>query len=197
VAGEVIEFADSKGLIIKELNAEKANRKEFEKFVAKQHPAFIFLNGHGSDESIMGHNGEVLIRAGENEEILANSVVYALACDSAAKLGFSCVRNGTLAYIGYENKFAFLTDKNQECRPEEDKLANIFKEASNEIPLSLLKGKNAQHAYEGSQRKHMEMIRKFGTSEALLEWKELRFWLFWNMKFQRMQGDGQATITGR
>ncbi|MBI4146795.1 hypothetical protein HY489_05660 [Candidatus Woesearchaeota archaeon] len=181
---EVITEAKKKGILMKDLAADKANRTEFEKFLTKQNPSFVFLNGHGDAETVKGHKDEPLVKCGDNEEVLKDKVVYALSCDSASKLGASAIKKGTKAYIGYTEPFSFLTNKNKECRPKDDELANVFKEASNQVALALLNGKTAEDAYNVSQLKFKELMQKFSASNAPLEAEEIRFWLFWDMQAQ-------------
>lgn len=189
---EVILAASKKGFQVKDLGADNVNEKNFSRYVKKQKPSFIMINGHGSPDCIVGHGGKILLEKGRNEDLLKGSVAYALSCNSAAGLGPSAVENGAKAYIGYKLSFGFLTNKNKECTPEEDELANYFKEASNQVPLTLIKGKGAGLAYERSQHKFKELISGLSASDSVPEAKELRFWLFWDMNAQALIGDKKA-----
>ena len=179
---EIIAEAKKRGVPMKDLAGEKATRAEFEKFLNKQNPSLIFLNGHGDSETVKGHKDEPLVKCNDNEAVLKHKVIYALSCDSAAKLGVSAVEKGTKAYIGYTEPFSFLTNKNKECRPKDDELANVFKEASNQVSLALLRGKSPQEAYDLSQMKFKELMQKFSASNAPPDAEEIRFWLFWDMQ---------------
>ena len=191
---EIISAANRKGIEIKDLSGQNANRAEFEKFVKKQNPKLVLLNGHGDSDTIKGHKDEPLIQCNDNEEVLKDKIVYALSCESAANLGVSAVRKGTKAYIGYTEPFSFLTNKNKGCRPKDDELANVFKEASNQISLSLINNKTAEEAYNNSQAKFKALMRRFSSSDALPEAKDIRFWLFWDMVSQRVLGDEKARL---
>ena len=181
---EIIAEAKKRGILIKDLAAKKANRAAFESFVIKQNPELVFLNGHGDSETVKGHKNEPLVKCNDNEKVLNDKTVYALACDSASKLGISAINKGTKAYIGYTDPFSFLTNKNKECRPKDDELANVFKEASNQVSLALLRGKTPKEAYDLSQSKFRELMQRFSASDAAPEAREVRFWLFWDMQAQ-------------
>mgnify|MGYP001557806115 FL=1 len=181
---EIILEANKKGITIKDLQGENANRTAFESFLKKQKPSLVFLNGHGDAKTVHGHKNEPLLKYEENEKLLKGTTVYALACDSATTVGHSAVKQGTTAYIGYTEPFSFLTNKNKECRPKDDELANSFKEASNQVGLALLNGKTPAEAYARSQLKFKELMQKFSASNAPPEAEEIRFWLFWNMQAQ-------------
>ncbi len=191
---EIILLASEKGIKIKDLGCENVTRKEFEKYMKKQKPTLVIMNGHGKPDRIGGHKNEVLVIKGENEHILKNKIVYALSCHSAEELGKAAIEKGTTSYIGYNRPFCFLTNKNKECTPEDDELANNFKEASNKVPISLVNGKPSGVAYRKSQDKFRELIIGFGSSDALPEAKDIRFWLFWNMRSQVLLGEENAVF---
>lgn len=191
---EIIVAANKKDVLIKDLSGDKATREEFEKFLKKQDPKLVLLNGHGDADTVKGHKDKPLLKCGDNEEILKGKIVYALSCESAANLGVCAVDKGTKAYIGYTEPFSFLTNKNKECRPKDDELANVFKEASNQISLSLVEGKSVEEAYNNSQSKFKELMRRFSASDASPEAKDIRFWLFWDMVSQVVLGDGKANF---
>ena len=193
-SNEVIVDAQKLNKGVKELVHDKANKNDFEKFVKSQKPSFIFLNGHGSPDSVMGHKDEILVKKDLNENILSGSIVYAVSCESALELGPAAVENGARAYIGYVAPFAFLTNTSSECIPDEDGLAKWFKEPSNQVPFNILKGKTAQESHTKSQNKFKELIRKLSSSETILEAKDVRFWLFWDMTSQRLLGDPEARM---
>jgi hypothetical protein len=140
--------------------------KEGESMLAKQTPDVVFLNGHGSEEAVTGHNGEVILRAGENEYRLSEKIVYALSCRSASVLGVWSVEKGTRAYIGYTEDFIFMYTSEKRTRPEEDKTAALFLEPSNQVPLTLIKGNSASSAHQSAKKAFARNIQKPLTSQT-------------------------------
>jgi len=138
-AYKVIELAKARGMSVLDLHKKRANRKEVTSMLEKQSPSLVFFNGHGDDSLIAGHDNEVLIQAGANENLLKHKLVYALACRSGSVLGPKSVESGCRAYIGYEKDFVFVTDKEKTSRPLEDETARLFLEPSNQVVISLLK----------------------------------------------------------
>jgi len=193
-AQDALQLADKLNIRFNDLGCENVNRKEFEKRMKAMNPSFVFLNGHGTADSISGHNSEIILQTNENDSLLKNKIVYALACESASSLGLSAIDKGALSYIGYAQPFAILTDANSESVPEDDKLAQWFKEPAVQVSETILRGKSTQVAYEKSQNKYKELIRKLSSSDAFLEAKEVRFWLFWNMTSQRLLGDRDTVM---
>ena len=59
-----------------DLSRERANRQEFESVIVKKDPSLILLNGHGGENYVMGHDGEILIAAEENHKLLKDKIFY-------------------------------------------------------------------------------------------------------------------------
>ncbi len=189
---EIIEFAKNEGVRFHELPREKATNAQVASFINSANPKLIIFHGHGDQDMICGHKDEPLVVSDKNESILRNTITYAVACDAAASLGKRAVAKGCNVFIGYEGPFAFVRDASRVCNPPKDKHAAPFKDVSNTISIELLRGKTAQEAFKKSQQKIEKLIKEYGTSDADPVNKEIRFWLFWNMQFQKVIGDSNA-----
>ena len=191
---KIIIFAESKGNLVIDLLKDRATKKEFESVVHKKNPSFVIINGHGNDQSVCGQDGDVLIEAGVNDDILNSRIVYALSCRSAKILGPESIKSGALAYIGYVEDFIFMYSNEKRGHPIDDKTAELFLEPSNQIVISLLKGHTAGEAHQGSKKFFLRNIQKLLTSESSsIESSALRY-LFWDMKYQVCLGDQSATL---
>ena len=190
---EVVKKAREKGMQTFDLKGSKATKSEFDKYL-KNSPDLILFNGHGGSDRIMGHKNEVLVQANKDDALLKGKIVYALACAAGEQLGPSAEKQGAKAFIGYNQDFGWITDKNKECRPENDELANEFRDASNQVSVALIKGNTASDAFERSQSCFKEKMLKYSASNTLPEAEEMRFWLFWDKYSQVLLGDGQAHI---
>ena len=191
-SAEVINYANKNAIKIIDLGADKVTAGIFASYLKKQSPKLVLINGHGSPDEVAGHKDKTILKKGKNEGLLKNKIAYVLSCHSALELGPAAVKKGAKAFIGYNSPFVFLTDKNKECILEEDNLANIFKEPSNIISLSLIQGDTVEKAHQKSQEKYKELIKYYGSSNVTPEAKEIRFWLFWNMQSQVTIGEGAA-----
>ena len=183
-AGEIIDFAKKKGVEICDLAREKANRTEFEGRVNKIKPEVIFLNGHGSDDCVTGHDNDVLVNTQENYQILSNSITYALSCNSGKELGPKVAESGTAAYIGYSDEFIFVCDSNYVTRPLRDPKAKPFMKASNQVMVSLIKGNNAQEASARSKHAFQRHYTSLLTSDADPDALQAAQCLWWDMRNQ-------------
>ncbi len=189
-----MDAASKKGANIIDLHKKKATRSEFEGRIKKTNPSLVILNGHGDEDCVTGHDNEVLVKAGENEDLLKNRITYAVSCNSAKKLGPSCIDKKT-AYIGYKESFIFNIDRRYFSRPLEDRRAARFLNASNQVALSLIKGHTAAEATARSQALFKQAIRSLLTStntdpQSLDDMKNL----LWNMRHLVCLGAKDAKI---
>ena len=162
----LVEKAKSKKLSVIDLQKEKASRKLVESYLEKQHPDTVIFNGHGDDVCVTGQDEEVLIEAGKNSYLLKDKVVYMRACDSGKVLGPKSVEEGAEAFIGYKELFRFWTDGESIHKPLKDEYAKPFFETSNQVALSLIKGKSAKESHDDSLKVYTKVISDLLTSKS-------------------------------
>lgn len=189
---KVIDFAKKRDIDIIDLQRERANRKEFTNIVVKRSPRLILFNGHGSGDSISGQDNEILVKIGENENLLKNKIIYALSCETAKLLGPESVSKGAVSYLGYDDVFIFYYSYDKIDRPLEDKRAALFLEPSNQVAISLLKGHTTGDAHQRSKKSFLKNIQKLLTSESA-ETYLVRF-LIWDMRHQVCLGNQDASL---
>ncbi len=192
--GEIVDFAEKRGVKVTKLKREKVTRKNVESFLNSNSPGLVVFNGHGSEDCVSGYKEEPLIIAGKNEHLLNSKVVYSTSCSSAAVLGKESVKAGARAFIGYEDDFVFLFDKNRTTSPMKDEIARNFLEPSNALVISLLKGNKVQDAFDTSQESFQRKIDELLTSEALPGTENLIAFLLWDKSVQTFHGDGEAVF---
>lgn len=191
-AEKVLEFAREKNIFSTDLQGSLANKNQFTSSVKKFRPSFIYLNGHGSQDSVTGFGNLPILTFADNEEITKDSVVYALSCQSAKRLGKSCVSRGTRSYLGYDDDFIFVFDENCGNNLAEDQVAANFLTPSNELAQDLLDGKSTGEAFDNSQNIFEQSIVKFSLSDATAEQRELLPYLLWDHEHQVCLGDSNA-----
>lgn len=190
-SGIVVDMAKTRGIDVVELKNNKANRIEFESRLVKLKPRLVIINGHGSDTCVTGHDGEVLIEAGQNENILHSKIIYSLSCNSASCLGIESVKAGALCYIGYKTEFTFF-HQNKITHPLDDDIAKLFLDPSNQVAVSLLKGNKTQDAIRKSRKMSIKNIQKLLNSAASKESVLYAKFLWANMHHQVCLGDQDA-----
>lgn len=192
-SNHIIKIADEKNIKILDLDSKKANKKELESRIEKIEPSLIIFNGHGSDDCITGYENEILVQAGNNEKLLKSKIIYAVSCNSAAKLGPESIKSGALSYIGYADSFIFFHENNF-SNPLVDKTAALFLEPSNQAAISLIKGNNSGDSSKRSKKYFSKNMRELLSSkyESRPEFTQYAQALWWNMKHQVCLGDEEA-----
>lgn len=152
-------ISKEKGIFCKLLKGESANKEEFEKVINNLDCKMVVFNGHGSENTIAGNGGNILIKLGENEDLLKNRIVYARSCEAASNLGEKCVNNSEGCFIGYNLPFEFYFDPEWVGNPIKDNTARLFLESSNLAPISIIKGNNSNEAHERSKNQMLKNIR--------------------------------------
>jgi len=183
-AKNVIAEAEKRGFSIYDLKGKKANKEKFEGIIAKTEPEVIFINGHGDSDCLSGYDNEVLVKAGENESLFAEKIIYALSCRSASELGRCSVKSGAIAYLGYMDDFVFLIEQDKVGHPLKDCTASLFLDPSNLLAISLIKGHSPQESFRRAQEAQKKTIRKLLTSESAKSSSGLLPFLYWNMNNQ-------------
>lgn len=186
---KLFDLIESKGYLIIDLYRERANRKEVESVLSKRNPDLVIINGHGSNETVAGHNNNLLIKAGDNSSLLNNKITYAISCRSARILGKEVAQNAETAYIGYQDDFILVYLEKYRTRPAEDKLAAIFLDPSNIVVATLLKGHSTKEAVSRAKQGFLRNIQRLLTSQTKIEDSSTLRYLVWNMQNLILQGD--------
>lgn len=193
-AALVVKLAKKKGFKILDLSGTKANYRIFFSYVKKHHPKLVFLNGHGRADAITGYGNEIIIQTNLNDNLLNGSIVYARSCDAASILGKTSVRNGTVAFIGYEKKFILCYSPSKITKPLRDEVAMLFLEPSNLIPISLIKGNAVENAYQKSQNAMRRNFWFMLSTKAAQNQKDAAPYLWANRKNQVLLGNSGAKL---
>ena len=139
--------AELLGLNVFDLQDENVTEENIKKMIEKFDPYIIFLNGHGTDYSFKGKDGETdVITRCKNDHLFKDRVVYALSCFTANILGKSSRNKGCECYIGYTKKFIFLHQEMDD--PLKDYVSEPFMTVSNEIIMTLIKGGSPEQAIQ-------------------------------------------------
>ncbi len=160
---EIIIEAYNKGLIkIKEMtDKSELNLKSFSEILNNLDYNFVIFNGHGTEDSIYGYKDEVLVKVGNNEELLKERVIYARSCNAGLILANESMKNNKKGcFIGYKFPFVFFIDERWSSKPNNDNTAKLFLEPSNLLPISLIKGNSAMDSYKNSRRAMLKNMKK-------------------------------------
>ncbi|HLD85075.1 MAG TPA: hypothetical protein VI968_00810 [archaeon] len=191
---EILDIAQEKCIKFTDFDKNKATKERVENYLRKMKPTLVIFNGHGLENAtaILGHNDEPLIEVGKNTDLLKGTIVYARACYSSNVLGKDVIEKGGNSYIGYNGAFSWLHSADRECNPAKDKIAEPFKQISNEIPISILNGHTSIEAHERAKKLCSKLIQEYSSSENDELASATRFWLFVDMNIQEHLGNPES-----
>jgi len=161
----IIQIAkENKKILLINLEGERANRKELESALNKHDKGLVYLNGHGDERTVFGHN-DMPILDKDNIKITKNRILYALACSSLVELGQLAVENGAQAYIGYRDEFMWVVDPSKSAAPDKDRNAAPFRKVCHALISFLVNGEQVGTAVEKTKMEYKKLIKSYGTSE--------------------------------
>lgn len=181
-AGLLIDEAKRKGIRVIDLDKGRARKNKLHSYLLKQPINIVILNGHGSPESVAGQDNEIILSSGNGTELLKDKNIFVRACDAGTILGKEIKKLGARGFVGYIQPFMFPINRDNISKPLEDKLASPVLACSNQVGLSLIKGKSIMQAQEDSLAKYTEAIDKYSASETTNSF--LLPILLWNMTSQ-------------
>ncbi|MCF7910333.1 hypothetical protein K9L16_01520 [Candidatus Pacearchaeota archaeon] len=157
----IIKTCYEKSIPIKKLEDTKVTKKNFENLLRKINFKMIVFNGHGSPDCITGYKEEPIIQVNDNEQLLRERITYARSCWVVLGVGKQSMRNNKKGcFIGYKIPFMFLMDSTRATNPIKDKIAKVFFNTSNFVPLGILKGLTGKEANENSKKAMLKEINK-------------------------------------
>lgn len=173
--------------------AKKSNRKDFLSYINKHNPKLLFLNGHGSDDSICGYDDEVLIDCSDKLIKFKDSIIVSRSCRSAKILGKVLIKNGLQAFVGYINNYVVKVSKRKITNPLNDKIASLYLEPSNLIIMVLLKGGTVIDADNRSKKMLLANLGRVFASNSN-DKEDIARWLYHDYCSQIIIGDINAKI---
>ena len=192
---QLIGIATRKGVTVYDLVGDKSNRARVESYMRKKSPSLVFLNGHGAENVVTGHNDSPLISSVDTSlSLYSGSVVYARSCRSGVGLGPALVASGATAYIGYTDDFIFFRRDDFTTTPLRDPVAKYFLEPSNLIVSTLLKGKTTREAQKRSKKAMYKNLGKMLSSDAGIDERNMAPFLWSNINSQTLIGSVEAKL---
>lgn len=189
----VIKRAKEKAFRVLDIADDKATKDIFESYLQKQEPQFLFLNGHGTQTAVFGHNDRPILDASNLSIIPEDSIIYVRSCDIGNKLGEDIAKHVS-AFIGYRKAFGFYRMNNYMKNPLADPLAKFSFEPSNLVSTTLLKGKTAGEAHRRSREAMRRNLQYLVSSKASELERQCATPLWWNYKYQVLHGDKEAHL---
>lgn len=161
---EVIKSAEIHEWTIDKSEDRGVTKKEVQSRLKKVSADFVFLNGHGNQSSMCGHNSEVILNE-NSSNLLKDIITFSRACCCVTKLGKSAAAKGCRGFIGYSGEFWVPRINKYEATPLKDPAAKPVLEASNAVPLAIIKNSTVSEAINSSKRIAIQQISKLISSK--------------------------------
>ncbi len=189
----VVKVAESKGIKIDLVDGPKVLKEEIVSRIEKLKPNFIFLNGHGDNKTFYGYENTPVIEI-DDVDMFKDKIVFSRACNCVERLGKEAVKkHDCTSFIGYEFEFVNVRQTDIELKPREDEISRPIWEASNAVPISLIKESTVDEAIKSSHKKATKEISRLLFSKELGSIAVLRAMIV-NDEGLKYYGDGSAKI---
>jgi len=155
-------------------------------------PNFVFINGHGNNELVVGHDKQPLLDT-KNCSLLKNTITFTRACNCINILGKKAVKKGCKSFVGYCREFWIPRSHKFESVPLKDPLAKPVLEVSNAVPISIIKGNTVEDSIKNSGNIAQKHILKLLISSEQQDRATLRAMIN-NMDALGFEGNKKASI---
>ena len=146
----VYPYLESKGFEIVRCQDKSARRIYVQLEVCHEDIVYVTGVGHGVYTTYMGEHYDPIFEIGKYQsEELENKVAHFFACQTAAKLGTDFVKNGCLAYFGYDEDFIVLMH-----------ISDAFFDCDSEIDRAFADGLTAEEVYDRVIAYYNQKIRE-------------------------------------
>ena len=148
-----------------EIEGDSVTRANLESAITAENPTLVLFHCHGTAESVLGFEFNILVSINDNAGILAGRDVHALSCQAGKLLGPQVVGVGAKSFIGYKEDFEFwhLNKQSDEERVLDPYAFPTLMPAFKAVEALLL-GKSAKEAFDLSQRAFADSMLSLITS---------------------------------
>lgn len=149
----VYPYLEDKGFSIERCQGKLARRHFVVDALGKFNVEYITGMGHGSNDTFMGDRGNPIFSIDEDGgNKYKGKIVHLLSCYTAIKLGVHLVKNGCLAFFGYDIPFNYICD----CVE-----AKVLLECDAEIDLAFAEGLSSKEVFQRVDSHYETKIREY------------------------------------
>jgi hypothetical protein len=161
---QILDEGTQLGYTVTDLFEADATYQKFYDSLVSVNPKFFLGCGHGNETTFTGQNGEEILRACYNDNLMSQRFCYLISCATGSELGPSMVNKTADAYLGFIRDFIFAVEDGYDDNPLEDNYARGFFESAIAPALALLQGKPLTEVYDALISKSNEWLDYWGES---------------------------------
>jgi hypothetical protein len=161
----VYPYLSAKGFNIVKLQGALARRMYVAPAVKQTGVEYITGVGHGAYDTYTGNAYEPIFQVGHYDPAEPKGkIVHLLSCETGRDLGPDFVKNGCLAYFGYDENFSFVPDDSA-----------LFFACDSEIDLGFADGQAAEDVYARTMKKFNDQIASLKAAGKLYSASLMQF----------------------
>ena len=189
--GVGVEEAVKRGYQVIDLVQEATTFEVLKETIESEDITVAFLGGHGAPGIFTGYEQQIVLKACQNDQIMADMISHFLSCSVGQELLPSIIEKGGVFTIGYQEDFQFMV--NTEYPVEQDPYAEPFKDVTVAIINAILDGKTLKEVWDAGIAKCDEWIAKLWNRPEL-DWAEVISTLEHDRNAMIGLGDGEAYV---
>jgi hypothetical protein len=161
----VYPYLEAKGFNVVRFQGSLARRYYAAPEARKPSVDYLTGVGHGTYDAFTGDYYDPIFNIGNySQEEVRGKIIHLLSCQTARALGPDFVRQGCLAFFGYDENFIYYQDE-----------AEVFFECDSEIDLAFADGLNAEQVYKRVTTKYNKCITEMRAAGKLYTAAMLEF----------------------
>lgn len=144
---KIVDFANQRGFTVIDLLGYDATQTKFMEALETNDPLLVVAAGHGNETLFTAQNGETVLKACENDQVMSGREGFFSSCSVGVQLGPSMLDKTAKLFAGWRADFLFLLEDPPPSNLLDDVYAKPFMECIIQPALTRLQGRNASAIY--------------------------------------------------
>lgn len=159
----VVDRARMLGYNVIDLHGADATQTSFMTALEQNDPLLVIAGGHGNELRFHGQNGEEILSACVNDEVMSRREAIFNSCSVGVELGPSMVDKTALWFAGWRADYIFVYDETAAVL--EDRYAQPFMECIIQPALTRLEGGGPSIVYQQTINKFNQWLSEWWNSQ--------------------------------
>lgn len=160
----VVDRARQRGFSVVDLEGADATKSQFFDSLERDDPLLVVCAGHGNDSAFYAQNGEQVLAACQNDQVMSGREGIFKSCSVGVALGPSMVEKTARWFVGWRADYTFSYD-DEAPSVLEDEIARPFMECIIQPALTRIDGGGPSQIYTATINKFNLEIGKLWNSD--------------------------------